>query len=448
MSEPSPIPRRTLLKTASATGAGLLLLPAGSALGYAANEKIDVAFVGVAGVARGYLNRMRRLKDEANVAALCDVDSASLKKVKEAHPQAAAFRDYREMLTEHKGIDAVVVSTPDHTHYPASIFAMQQGKAVTTEKPMAHTVWEARQLALAAKHYKVATQMDNEHHAAEALRLQVEWIQAGAIGEVREVHIFTNRPVWPQGMAERPAPSAPPPTLDWDLWLGAAPFREHHANLHPFKWRGWWDFGTGALGDMGCHQFDPVFWALKLGSPDSVEAVAEGVTDESGPTSAVITYEFPQRGELPPVTVKWFEGKSKMPRPEALEADRKIPKGGIVYLGSEETIVASHPPSTRIVPEARMKAFKRPPKTVERSPGHTEEWFEAIRGGKPASSNFPDYSGPLTELVLLGNLAMRTGKKIVWDAQNLKAVGCPEADAFIRREYREGWDFGTPWLEA
>jgi len=440
--------RRSFVSAISTTGAGLLLLPAGSALGYRANEKIDVAFVGVQGVARGYFGRMKRLAEQANVTALCDVDSASLAKRKAEHPQAGTFRDYREMLTEQKNIDAVVVSTPDHTHYPASIFAMQQGKAVTTEKPMAHTVWEARQLGLAATHYGVATQMDNEHHAAEALRLQVEWIQAGAIGEVREVHIYTNRPVWPQGMDKRPDPSPPPETIDWDLWIGAAPFREHHAGLHPFKWRGWWDFGTGALGDMGCHQFDPVFWALKLGSPSSVEAVTEGVTDEAGPSSGVVTYEFPARGDLPPVTVKWFEGKAQVPRPPALEKDRKMRAGGIIYYGSEETIVASHPPSTRIVPETRMKAFQRPPKTVERSPGHTEEWFEAIRGGKPASSNFPDYSGPLTELVLLGNLAMRTGKKIVWDAQNLKAVDCPEADEFIRREYRDGWDFGTPWLDA
>ena len=434
------ISRRNFVRN-STLSAGLLILPSGSARTYAANEKVDVAFVGVGGVARGNRSRMNKLRSDANIVALCDVDSNNLASGLKAHEGAAGHRDYRKMLSEQKNIDAVVVSTPDHTHFPASILAMQHGKGVATEKPMAHTIWEARQLAIAAKKYQVATQMDQEHHAKEALRLQVEWIQAGAIGEIREVHIYTNRPVWPQGMTERPKPSAVPENLDWDLWLGAAPFRPYHAGLHSFKWRGWWDFGTGALGDMGCHQFDPVFWALKLGDPISVEAEQAGCTAEAGPTSAVITYEFPARGELPPVTIKWFEGKARPPRPEMLEKGRKVPGGGITYYGSKETILASHPPSTRIIPEARMKAFERPEPFIERSPGHYKEWLDAIRGGKPASSNFTDYSGPLTELVLLGNLAIRTGKKIDWDAKNMKARGCPEADQYIRRAYREGWDF-------
>ena len=440
-SKPMNRTRRHFIKNTSATGAGLLILPTGSVRTYAANEKIDVAFIGVGGVARGNRSRMKRLDKEANIVALCDVDSDNLAGAQADHPQAQGHRDYRKMITEQKNIDAVVVSTPDHTHFPASILAMQHGKAVATEKPMAHSIWEARQLAIAARKFKVATQMDNEHHASQALRLQVEWIQSGAIGEVREVHIYTNRPIWPQGMKQRPDPSPPPPTLDWDLWIGAAPFREHHEGLHRFKWRGWWDFGTGALGDMGCHQFDPVFWALKLGAPTSVVAEQTGCTAEAGPTSAIITYEFPARGDLPPVTVKWFEGKTKPPRPEMLEEGRKIPKGGMTYYGSKDTIMAAHPPTTRIIPEARMQAFKKPEPFIERSPGHYDEWLEAIRGGKPASSNFEDYSGPLTELVLLGNLAIRTGKRIDWDAKNLKARNCPEAEPIIRRAYRKGWDF-------
>lgn len=425
----------------SSLGASLLILPSGSARSYAANEKVDVAFIGVGGVAGGNRNRMLKLKKHANIVALCDVDSQNLAKGLAQHKGATGHRDYRKMLQEQKNIDAVVVSTPDHTHFPASMLAMQHGKGVATEKPMAHSIWEARQMAIAAKTFQVATQMDNEHHAKEALRLQVEWIQSGAIGEVREVHIYTNRPIWPQGMTKRPKSSPPPDSLDWDLWLGAAPYRDFHAGLHRFAWRGWWDFGTGALGDMGCHQFDPVFWALKLGHPISVEAEQTGNTVESGPTTAVITYTFPARGALPPVTVKWFEGKAAPPRPGMLEEGRKVPKGGITYYGSKETIMASHPPSTRIIPEERMKAFKRPEPFIARSPGHYKEWLDAIRGGKPATSNFSDYSGPLTELVLLGNLAIRCGKKVVWDAVNLKALGCPEADAYIRRAYRKGWDF-------
>ena len=434
------ISRRSFVHKSS-VGAGLLILPATSLRSYAANEKVDVAFIGVGGVARGNRTRMSKLSKDANITALCDVDSNNLAEALKKHGGAQGHADYRKMLVDQKNIDAVVVSTPDHTHFPASMLAMQHGKGVATEKPMAHTIWEARQMAIAAKKYKVATQMDQEHHAKEALRLQVEWIQAGSIGEVREVHIYTNRPVWPQGMTRRPASLAVPPTLDWDLWLGAAPYRDYHEGLHGFKWRGWWDFGTGALGDMGCHQFDPVKWALKLENPVSVVAEQTECTREAGPTSAVITYEFPARGDLPPVTVKWYEGKATPPRPQMLEPERKVPKGGITYYGSKETIMASHPPSTRIIPEARMKAFQRPEPFIERSPGHYKEWLNAIRGGKPASSDFAEYAASLTELVLLGNLAVRTGKKIVWDAKNLKAKGCPEADQYIRREYRKGWDF-------
>jgi len=432
--------RRSFLRT-SVLGTGLLILPARLARGYAANEKVDVAFIGVGGVARGNRGRMRRLHADANIVALCDVDEKNLAQASSEHPGAETHHDYRRMFVKQTGIDAVVVSTPDHSHFPASILAMQHGKAVATEKPMAHTVWEARQLALAAKKYGVATQMDNEHHAKAALRQQVEWVQSGALGDVREVHIFTNRPIWPQGMKAKPKSESVPSHLDWDLWLGPAPYREYHRGLHRFDWRGWWDFGTGALGDMGCHQFDPVFWALELGQPRSVAAEQEGNTAVSGPTSAVVTYEFPARGKWPPVTVKWFEGKARMPRPPALEGGRKLPSGGIVYYGSKETLLAKHPPVTSIIPASRAKVVRAPEPTVERSPGHYKEWLDAIRGGKPASSNFVDYSGPLTELVLLGNLAIRTGEKIEWDGEKLRAKSCPDADAYIRRPYRKGWDF-------
>ena len=354
----------------TAAGAGLLILPARAARAYRANEKVDVAFIGVGGVARGNRRRMSRLEKDANIVALCDVDEALLAPARKDHPQAKVHRDYRKMLAEQKNIDAVVVSTPDHSHFPASILAMQHGKAVATEKPIAHTVWEARQLAIAAKKYGVATQMDNEHHAKENLRLQVEWIRAGALGDIREVHIFSNRPIWKQGIAKRPKSESPPKTLDWDLWLGPAPHREFHQGLHRFSWRGWWDFGTGALGDMGCHQFDPVFWALDLSNPTAIHAKQTGNTTDSGPTSAVVTYEFPARGKLPPVVVKWFEGRADVPRPPKLETRAKLPSGGIVYYGSKETLLAAHPPKIRLVPKSRAKTFRKPPRTIERSPGH------------------------------------------------------------------------------
>ncbi len=435
--------RRSFLRGSAAGGLGLLLLPARLARGYSANEKVDVAFIGVGGVARGNRARMKRLASDANIVALCDVDEKNLAAALAQHEGAKSHRDYRKMLEEQKGIDAVVVSTPDHSHFPASILAMQLGKGVATEKPMAHTVWEARQLAIAAKKYGVATQMENEHHAKDALRQQVEWVQSGAIGEVREVHIFSNRPIWPQGMKKRPPSEKAPPHTDWDLWIGPAPYRDYHKGLHHFAWRGWWDFGTGALGDMGCHQFDPVFWALELGQPDAVWAEQVGNTDESGPTSAVVTYEFPARVKLPPVTVKWFEGKTKVPRPKALEEGRKLPSGGIVYYGSKETLLAKHPPITEIVPKSRARRFRPPSAFIRRSPGHYKEWLDAIKGGEPASSNFVDYSGPLTELVLLGNLAIRSGEKIEWDAKKLIATSSAKAQQFVRRTYRAGWDFWT-----
>ncbi len=432
--------RRTFLKSAGAA-ATVTLLPSGLAKTYAANNKVDLGFIGTGGVARGSRGRFRQMSREVNVVALCDVDRDTLAAAAGDHGGARTYVDFRKMLTAHKGLDAVMVSTPDHTHYPASMLAIKLGKHVSTEKPMAHSVWEARQLALAAARHKVATQMDNEHHASPRLRQMVEWLQAGAIGKVREVHIFSNRPIWPQGMSKRPPSEPPPKNLEWDLWIGAAPYRDYHKGLHRFSWRGWWDFGTGALGDMGCHQFDPAFWALKPASPTTVEAEQEGNTAESGPKWSVITYQFPARGELPPVTLKWWDGGKMPPRPEELEAGRKMPKGGLLFVGETGKILASHPPRARIIPEAKMKAYRQPEPFIPRSPGHRKEWIDAIRGGKPASSNFTDYSGPLTEVVLLGNLAIRTGGKIEWDAKNLKAKGCPEADQYIRREYRKGWEF-------
>jgi hypothetical protein len=315
-------------------------------------------------------------------------------------------------------------------------------------------VWEARQLAKAAAEHKVATQMDNEGHASEGLRRCVELVQSGAIGQVREVHIWTDRPIWPQGIATRPASKPVAAGVNWDLWIGPAPYREFHDHLHPFSWRGWWDFGTGALGDMGCHFWDSAVWGLKLGHPTTVEAVHEGNSAETGPHWSVVTYEFPAREGLPPVTIKWWDGRKPSksagqvkydvpnlpPPPPGFEPGRKLPGNGSIFIGEKATMLVNDTSGWSIVPESKRTEIQQPAPFLPRVSDHKVEWLEAIKGGKAASSNFTDYSGHLAEVVLLGNVAIRTGSKIEWDGANLKAENCPAADPYIRREYRKGWD--------
>jgi len=452
---PSPLSRRRFLKAAA--GAGLTLLGPGLARTYAAADTVNLGIVGAGGMGKGNRRWLKRIGG-TRIVALCDVDTKRLARAASEHPDAKTWTDYRKMLTDmRRDIDAVCVSTPDHHHFPASMLAMQLGMGVDTEKPLAHSVWEARQMGIAAARHGVATQMDNEGHAREGLRKAVEWVKSGAIGPVREVHIFTNRPIWPQGIPKRPPAQDPPEHLEWDLWIGPAPFRKYHKHLHPFAWRGWWDFGTGALGDMGCHFWDSPFWALTLGHPETVEAEQGGNSAETGPLWSTVRYEFPARGpNLPPVTVTWWDGRKPRtlpngevtsdvpnlpPRPPCLEEDREFPRNGTMFVGEKETLLVQDTASPRIIPEARMQAFEPPEPFLPSSPGHKKEWLAAVRGGEEAGSNFHDYGGPLAEVVLLGNVAIRTGEKIRWDGRNLKAKGCPEADRYLRRPYREGWDF-------
>ena len=455
------ITRRTFLKSAAAAGATLTILPSGLAAVYRANYKVNLGIIGVGGMGGGNRNHFKKIGEEPiganNIVALCDVDRDRLAQAAADHPGAKTYVDFRKMLTEmHKAIDAVCVSTPDHSHFPASMLAMKLGMGVDTEKPLTHSLWEARQMGLAAAKYGVATQLDNENHSNPGLRSLVEWVRAGVIGKVREVHIWSDRPIWPQGIKERPPTEPVPKNLEWDLWIGPAPYRDYHKHLHPFAWRGWWDFGTGALGDMGCHFWDSAFWALTLGHPATVEVEQEGNSEETGPNWSVVTHEFPARGEhLPPVTVKWWDGRKDVktsngetqrvqnlpPRPAELEPEHRMPSNGSMFIGEKGTILVHDAASARIIPEAKMKETKLPDPFIPRSPGHKKEWLEAVRGGKPAGSNFTDFGGPLTEVVLLGNLAIRAGKKLEWDGKNLKATNCPEADRYIRREYRKGWDF-------
>ncbi len=355
----------------------------------------------------------------------------------------ATYEDYREMLVQEKDIDAVVVATTDNVHAVATMAAIKAGKHVYTEKPLTHDIYEARAIAEAARKAGVMTQMGNQGHAGEGNRLLVEWIADGAIGEVYEAHCWTNRPMdnWPQGIDRPTGRHWVPRGMDWDLWLGPAPYRPYHSLYTPFNWRGWWDFGTGAMGDMGCHILDTPVWALNLGHPTSVQASSTPYNDETFPLASFVTYDFPARGKMPPVKLYWYDGGLMPPRPDELEEGRRMPQSGTILVGTEGKIMcADYSDEARLIPEAAMKAYNRPPKTIPRSPGIHQGWLDAIRSGKPASSNF-NVSGPLTEVVLLANLAIRAGRnvKLMWDGPNMKVTNVAEVNQYVRREYREGW---------
>ncbi len=408
------------------------------------SETLNIAGIGVGGQGAADLKAV----SSEHIVALCDVDERRASGTFKRYPKAARYKDFRKMLEkEADRIDAVVVATPDHVHAPAAMAAIKAGKHVYCEKPLTHSVREARRVAEAARKHGVATQMGNQGQASERTRRICEYIQGGAIGTVREVHVWTDRPMrglldtyWPQGV-KRPAATPPVPAgLDWDLWLGPAPQRPYHPAYLPFTWRGWWDFGTGALGDIGCHALDPVFRALKLGRPESVWATSSLVNEETYPLSSIVRYWFPARGELPPVTLTWYDGGMKPPRPTELPDGRNFGANGTLYVGDEGMMLGA-----MIIPEKRRRAFDPPPKTIPRSPGHHREWLDACRGGTPAGSNF-DWAGPLAEAVLLGNIALRrelrndiAKMRLRWDGEKMKVTNLPAANRFIRREYRAGW---------
>jgi predicted dehydrogenase len=280
--------------------------------------------------------------------------------------------------------------------------------------------------------------MGNQRHALDGIRRCREWIDAGAIGPVRTVHLWTDRPIWPQGIDRPTDPVDVPPTLDWDRWLGTAPARPYHPAYAPFRWRGWWDFGCGALGDMGCHIFDAAFWALDLGMPAAVSAETSPVNRETAPAWSIVTYEFPARGDKPPVRLVWYDGGKRPPRPPQLEPDRALPTdvGGQLIVGDAGTILAdAYCENPRLIPETKMQAFRPPPPSIPSSPGQHQEWIRACKGGPPPLCNF-DYAGPLTEVVLLGNLAIRSGRRIEWDAANMRCPNAPEANEYVQHDYR------------
>lgn len=407
------------------------------------SEKLNIAAVGIGG--KGYSD-IQSVASQ-NIVALCDVDWRVGARAFKAWPQAKKYKDFRVMLDKQPEIDAVIIATPDHTHAVVSMAAIKRGKHVYTQKPLTHTVQEARALTLAARKYKVATQMGNQGQAEEGYRRLRERIWDGAIGPVREVHVWTDRPnkgllgeYWPQGVDRPKDTPSVPEQLDWDLFLGPSPVRPYHPAYHTFKWRGWWDFGTGALGDIGCHSLDPVFRALKLGHPLSVQGVSTRLNNETYPQASMVQYEFPARGDMPPVTLTWYDGGLRPPRPVELEDGLRMGEGGTLYVGDKGKILNS-----LILPASRRQEYKSPEPSIAPSPGHYEEWLAACKGGKPGGSNF-DWAGPLTEVVLLGNIALRRDlrealdkRKLQWDAEKFEFTNLPEANAYLHKDYREGW---------
>jgi len=435
--------RRKFLGGAASTVAAFTIVPRhvlGGPGHTPPSEKLNIAGVGAGGRGAGDIGGC----SSENIVALCDVDEKQAAKTYEKFPNAKRFKDFRRMLEKmEKQIDAVIVATPDHVHAPAAMMAIKMKKHVYVEKPLTHSVYETRMLTEAARKYGVATQMGNQGHSGEGTRLICEWIWDGAIGQVREVHAWTDRPGgrWPQGVDRPEEVETVPATLDWDLWLGPAPWRPYNSIYVPFKWRGWWDFGTGALGDMGCHIIDPAFWALKLAAPTSVEAISTPVNDETAPVVSKVDYEFPARGDMPPVKLSWYDGELRPTNPQVLEAGRRMGSrnGGTLFVGDKGMLMCGcYGKSPRLIPETKMKEYKRPEKTIARVKEHHQDWLQACKGGTPACSNF-DYSGPLAETVLLGNVAIRAGRKIYWDSKNLRVTNIGEANKYIRRDYREGY---------
>src|ERR1051326_596165 len=444
----SEVSRRNFLATTSALGA-FMVLPRhvlGGPGQLSPNSKLNIAGIGIGGQGASDLGEL----NGENIVALCDVDWDYAAHTFKKYPDAKRYKDYREMLDKEKGIDAVVVATPDHNHAIVSTTAIKHGKHVYCEKPLTRTVHEARVVAKTARDAKVATQMGNQGMAFEGNRQINEWLWDGAIGPVREVHVWSDRPThrgkmplwWAQGI-ERPKDTPPvPPTMEWDLWLGPTPQRPYHPAYAPFRWRGWWDFGSGGLGDMGIHNLAPVFSALKLGPPESVQGSSTPVFPETVPVACTVHYQFPARGERPPVKLHWYDGGLLPERPAELEENRELdPEDGIIFVGDKGKMLVTgwggeHP---RLLPESRDKEYKRPAPTLPRSIGHHKEWIEACKTGSATRSNF-DFAGPLTEAVLLGSVCIRNGgSKLVWDSENLKITNDPDANNFLHYEYRRGF---------
>lgn len=434
MQQRSRVSRRNFLKSSTA---GAALIAGGGVWSElraddssSASGKLNVACIGTANRAAADVNGVA----SENIVALVDIDKNYLDRASARFKDARTYADYREMIEkEGDKIDAVVIGTADHNHAPASIRAIRAGKHVYCEKPLTHTVHEARVIAEAAKEHGVATQLGTQIHAGDNYRRVVEIIQAGTIGDVTDVHVWVGKG-W--GGGERPeGGQTPPATLSWDLWLGPAPERPFFpGRYHPAQWRRWWDFGQGTLGDMACHYMDLPFWALKLRHPTHCEAEGPEVHPETCPLGLIVRYKFPERDGLSACNLTWYDGNMI---PREVEHQR-VPGSGVMFKGTEGLMFADYG-SYRLFPQEKFSGFKPPEPTIPRSIGHHAEWIKACKDGSPTTCNF-DYSGALTESVLLGNVAYRAGSPLDWDAKKLSATNCPEAAKFVSKEYRAGWE--------
>jgi len=446
--------RREFSKIISIGSIGTLVLGAASCTGKSkqsepviwASDKVNLAFVGIAGKGA---NNLKAMKDH-NIVALCDVDwREPQQQVFDAFPKAKRYKDFREMLEKQKDIDAVVVSTPDHTHGMIAMMAIKMGKHVYCEKPLAHSLFEVREITKAAREKGLQTQMGNQGHSYDSIREFYEHIKGGTIGEVTEVHAWCDRPAgggsvsFPHGIVRPTGDYKIPKELDWNLWLGPAEERPYHPLYLPRSWRGFIDFGSGALGDFGCHTLDPAFWALDLGSPESVIASTSNLLEipyDTYATASIITYKFPQRGKQPPVKLTWYDG-GLLPLNDDRLRDMKFSDCGALVIG--ETGIITHGShgagGYKVFPFDKKREIQKPPQFLKRVKGHATDWLEAIKTGKQASSNF-NYGGPLTETVLLGTAASRfRNRELLWDSENLKVKNMEEANAVIHPTFRSGW---------
>ena len=455
------IHRRTFLQQITTAGAGLPLGFPAILRSASLNSKLNIAGVGVGGKGAGDI---AFTSVGQNVVAICDVDERTLGAAAQKYPQAKKYHDWRKLL-EQKDIDAVTVSTPDHMHAPVAMSAMQLGKHVYVQKPMAHTIYEARQMRLAARKYKVVSQMGNQGHSSSGYRRLVHAIQSGMIGKIKEAHTWSNRPIWPQGIP-RPSGSDPVPEyLHWNEWLGVAPFRPYvgpkeeaeptvkesknkkkkarrpvRGPYHPFNWRGWLDFGVGALGDMGCHIIDPVVWSLELGAPLRVWSDGPNTNGETYPAWEIIHYEFGATPYTAGKTIRmtWHDGGKLPPRELVpLPADEKTPTNGCLLIGEKGTLLCEHGRTPMLLP---LEKFEQTPLPNVEGDDHYQQWTKACKGEGKATSHF-DYAGPLTETVLLGTIAIRyPNQKLAWDSKKLKVTNVADANQFIRSTYRKGWE--------
>ncbi len=491
MNKKNQLTRRNFIGTAATAVAGITIVPSNAIAGLGhkpPSDKLNIAGIGVGG--QGYIN-LRNMELE-NIVALCDVDWDYAGNTFKRWQKAKTYKDYRVMFEQQKDIDAVMIATPDHSHALPAVMAMREGKHVFLQKPLSHSIYESRILNDLSKRYKIATQMGNQGNSDEGIRRICEWIWAGAIGDVTHVDTWTNRPIWPQGLEKPEKSKRVPRDLSWELFVGPAPWREYNPVYHPWNWRGWWDFGTGALGDMGCHILDPVFKALKLEYPTNVEASSTPFTTDSPPNSEFVRYEFPRRDNLPKVampevTVHWYDGGLMPPRPDELKPGEPMgdESGGCIFYGTRGKLMCgTYGQNPTLLPTSEMENFNQPEKSIRRvfnamQGGHEQDWIRACKEPPErrleTSSNF-EYAGPLTEMVLLGVLAVRLknlDRKLKWEGSNMRFTniypddllrivkkknfeieyGNPElnreyanlpaletAEEWIRHTYRQGWE--------